>query len=78
MAIDVVSVQHNGGFIPDIVLLTQGYYLRGTLSDVMEEVLYLEPMKQPFYTRSGKAVRICCETLMYLYSPIECLRNPYL
>ena len=29
MAIDV-SVKYNGGFLPDIILLTQGYYLRGT------------------------------------------------
>ena len=21
-----ISVQHNGGFLPDIILLTQGYY----------------------------------------------------
>ena len=27
MAIDV-SVQYNGGFLPDIILLTQGYYNR--------------------------------------------------
>ena len=24
------SVQYNGGFLPDIILLTQGYYHRGT------------------------------------------------
>ena len=29
MAIDVVSVQYNGGSLPDIVLLTQGYYHSG-------------------------------------------------
>ena len=29
MAINV-SVQYNGGFLPDIILLTQGYYHRGT------------------------------------------------
>ena len=34
MAIDV-SVQHNGGLLPDIILLTQGYYHRGTrLNDI--------------------------------------------
>ena len=26
MAINVVSVQYNDGFLPDIMLLTQGYY----------------------------------------------------
>ena len=25
-----VSVQYNGGFLPDIILLTQGYYHWGT------------------------------------------------
>ena len=30
MAINVVSVQYNGGFLPDILLLTQCYYHRGT------------------------------------------------
>ena len=25
-----ISVQHNGGFLPDIILLTQGYYHWGT------------------------------------------------
>ena len=25
-----ISVQYNGGFLPDIILLTQGYYHRGT------------------------------------------------
>ena len=29
MVIDI-SVQYNGGFLPDIILLTQGYYHRGT------------------------------------------------
>ena len=61
MAINV-SVQYNGGLLPDIKLLTQGYYLRGTHVNVMQEVLYLHPMKQQFCTRSGKSVRICCKT----------------
>ena len=25
-----ISVQYNGGFLPDIILLTQGHYLWGT------------------------------------------------
>ena len=25
-----ISVQYNGGFLPDIILLTQGYYQWGT------------------------------------------------
>ena len=31
-----VSVQYNGGLLPDIVLLTQCYYHRGTRSNAME------------------------------------------
>ena len=45
MAINV-SVQYNGGSLPDIILLTQGYYHRGTRINAMQEVLYLQPMKQ--------------------------------
>ena len=30
MAINVVSIQHNGGLLPDIILLTQCYLHRGT------------------------------------------------
>ena len=35
MAINVVSVQHNGGFLPGIVLLPQCYYHRGTCLNPM-------------------------------------------
>ena len=30
-----ISVQHNGGLLPDIILLTQGYYHRGTRLNTM-------------------------------------------
>ena len=26
MVIHIISVQYDGGFLPDIILLTQGYY----------------------------------------------------
>ena len=42
MAINVSSVQYNGGLLPDIILLTQCYYHRGH-----EEVLYLQPLIPP-------------------------------
>ena len=35
MAINV-SVQYNGGLLPDIILLAQCYYHRGTRSNVMK------------------------------------------
>ena len=39
MAINNVSVQYNGGFLPDVLLLSQCYY--------HEEVLFLQPMIPP-------------------------------
>ena len=30
MVINIISVHYNGGFLPDIILLTQGYYHWGT------------------------------------------------
>ena len=32
---DNISVQYNGGFLPDIMLLTQGYYQWGTRLNTM-------------------------------------------
>ena len=33
--INIISVQYNGGFLPDIILLTQGYYHWGTRLNTM-------------------------------------------
>ena len=47
-AINVVSVQHDGGFLLGIILLTQCYYHRGgNPFKCHEEVLYLQPMIPP-------------------------------
>ena len=46
MAINVVSVQYNGGLLPEIRLLTQRYYHRGTHLNVMKR-FYLQPMIPP-------------------------------
>ena len=46
MAINV-SVQYNGGFLPDIILLTQCYYHRETRLKCHGEVLSLQPMIPP-------------------------------
>ena len=44
MAINV-SVQHNGGFLSGIILLTQCYCHRGTRSNAMKSFfLYLQPI----------------------------------
>ena len=47
MAINNVSVQYNGGLLPDIILLTQCYYYEGNPFKCREEVLYLQPMIPP-------------------------------
>ena len=39
MAINV-SVQHDGGFLPDIILLTQCYYHRGTRLNAMKSFVF--------------------------------------
>ena len=40
-----VSVQYNGGLLPDIILLTQCYFHRsGNPFKCHEEVLYLQPL----------------------------------
>ena len=42
-----VSVQHNGGFLPGIILLTQCHNHRGEPFTCHEEVLFLQPMIPP-------------------------------
>ena len=44
MAIDVVSVQHNGGFLPDINTLDPMLTPSGNPLKCHEEVLSLQPM----------------------------------
>ena len=46
MAINNVSVQYNGGLLPDIILLTQCPTI-GNPFKCHEEVLYLQPMIPP-------------------------------
>ena len=47
MAINV-NVQYNGGFLPDIILLTRCYLHRsGNLLKCHEKVLYLQPLIPP-------------------------------
>ena len=43
------SVQYNGGLVPDIILLTQGYYHRGTRLNIMyaEALSFLQPIIPP-------------------------------
>ena len=41
MAMNVVSVQYNDGSLPDIILLTQGYYYHwGTLLNAMKRLYF--------------------------------------
>ena len=41
MAINNVSVQYNGGFLPDIILLTKRYYHRGTCLNAMKSFFFV-------------------------------------
>ena len=51
MAINV-SVQYNGGLLPDMMLLTQCYYHRGSrLNTVKRFCIYLQPIMIPPTTR---------------------------
>ena len=43
----VVSVQYNGGFLPDMILLTQCYLPSGNPIKCHEDVLSLQPMVPP-------------------------------
>ena len=43
MAINI-SVQYNGGLLPEIILVTQGYYPRGTRLNNHVVALSLQPM----------------------------------
>ena len=36
-----ISVQYNGGLLPDIVLLTQGYYHWGTRLNIMKWLYFV-------------------------------------
>ena len=58
MAINV-NVQYNGGLLPDIILLTQGYYHRGTRLKYHAEALSLQPMKQYIVTTMLDVVLHC-------------------
>ena len=43
---DNVRAQYNGGLLPDIIMLTQCFYHRGTRSNAMKR-LSLQPMIPP-------------------------------
>ena len=60
MAINV-SVQYNGGSLPDIILLTQGYYHWGTHLNAVKR-LHIFSNGTTFYTCSRKFLRTCCKT----------------
>ena len=63
MAINV-SVQHNGGFLPDIIMLTQCYYLPlGNPFKCHEEVLYLQSVIPPKRFDIFPLTRGCSEGL---------------
>ena len=52
MAINV-CVQDNGGFLPDIILLTHRYYHLGTRLNAMKDIFILAAYYDPTYKRFG-------------------------
>ena len=61
MAINV-SVQYNGGFLPDIILLTQCYYHRGIRLYAMKVTRLYAMLTQCYYhwgIRSNAIKRFC-------------------
>ena len=52
MAINV-NVQCNGGLLPDIILLTQCYFHRGTRLNAMKRFMYLQPLIHEFCSREA-------------------------
>ena len=64
-AINVVSVRHDYGFLPDIILLTQGYILpSGNPFQILRKRFCICSLRNNnfIHTRSGKSVRIGCKT----------------
>ena len=58
MAINI-SLQYNGGYSPDIILFDPRLLPSGNPFKCHENISYLQPIKQQFYTRSGKSLRTC-------------------
>ena len=66
MAINIISVQHNGGFLAGIILLTQCYCIPSSRNPFKysEEVLYLQSMTPPpsdLRLNSRMSLGTCCK-----------------
>ena len=59
-----ISIQYNGGLLPNIILLTQCYYHRGTRFH--EEGLSLQPMISPKRFDISPLTGVCSEGLEVL------------
>ena len=59
MAINVSVLQYDGGLFPDIILLTQCYYCRGTGLKWHKDVLSLQPMIPPTNKRFDIFPPVC-------------------
>ena len=60
MVINIISVQYNGGFLPDIILLTQGYYHRGTRLNAMKRIC--------IYSLCSSILLLSCVMVYYIVS----------
>ena len=66
MAINI-NVQYNGGLLPDIILLTQGYHHRGTRLKYHAGALSLQPMKQYIITTAMLNVVLHCFCFVFAF-----------
>ena len=66
MAINI-SVQYNGGFLPDIILLTHYYYHRGGflihLLSAVRALIFFARRIQPFLSLVDREVEFCVLTI---------------
>ena len=74
MAINV-SVQHRGGFLPGIILLTQCYYHRGTRLNNMKRSVYSVFVQYPCMII--KLYSILVYKLLFTQSPIPVMSRWY-
>ena len=55
-----ISVQYNGGLLPDIIMLTQGYYHRGTRLNTMQWLC--------IYSLCNRILLLPCVMVYYIVS----------
>ena len=70
MAINV-SVQYNGGLLPDIILLTQCYYHRGTRSNAMKRFCIICMFVHPGHRQVRETLGRITKNVLLMYRRIK-------